>query len=156
MGVAEGFFLSIRKLPQVLLERTAVMAVIAILFFAIGIFTGFRMQRTELILWSAVLALLILCRCLTLISTVGKYGYEVLEGKIEKVHDILFVNACTATLLLEDGSTTRLLLGKQGRFKTGKRYRFYFCRKCESAGGKVRKNDRTCKSLYLGFEEIGD
>lgn len=132
------------------------MALIAILFLSIGVFTGCHTHSAGLALWSVVLAVLVLGRCAALIYTVKKHGYGTLEGKIEKVHDIPAVGVCMVTLVLRDGQKTKLLLGTQRRFRTGAMYRFYFSWKEERADGGSRLDAGTGNSIYLGCEECGN
>ena len=154
--LVESYLSSTEELPDVLAGRIVAMVLIGILFLVIGVFVGCRLHELDFVVWSVVLAALVLGRCTVLIHTVKRYGFEVLEGKVEKVHEIPATGVCTVTLVLWDGQKIKLLLGTQRRIRMGVTYRFYFCKRGKSIVRRQQADIGTGNSMYLGCEEIGN
>ena len=156
MHLIEIFLTDTAEIPHVLMDRIVVMMLIATLFLSIGVFAGYRVREAGFILWSVVIAVLVLGRCIGLFYKVKRRGYKILEGRVEKIHEIPATSIGTITLKLSDGQKAKLLLGTQRRFRIGAAYRFYFCRGVKRMDGGQQTDAGIGNSLYLGCEEVGN
>ncbi len=146
----------IQTIPAVLADRALKVGALSFLALFLGAYVGRENHSTSFILWSVAICLFGMGYAFCLLRCGRKQEYETIEGYVCELkgrHSIGRVYH--VGVQLEDGRVAELLLDKQYRFRLGRRYRFYFNRKGQSALFGIRSLDAALHiDSFYGAEEL--
>lgn len=151
----ENHMVQYENFPAVLKDRMLKLVILSFLILFLGVHMGRGLRESSYIFWSAVLSMFCLYKAYWLFQLTEKKSYETVEGVVFQIQGrYRFGKFYKVHVRQSDGHCTTLLIDKDSRCQSGKRYRFYFRSTREARSGMDGLDAVLNVDSFYGFEEL--
>ncbi len=142
--------------PAPLRRRLILTVLLGFACLLIGLAVFLFAKDQIMLLLSAVVCGLSLCKAWSFYHTICKQNYEIVEGTCVGIVPKPMRKYRKIRIMDDEGTESALLLSKHSKIKIGFRYRFYFKSTQRLTLGSEYFDAALSSDCFLGFEELGE